>query len=107
MREIGGVLPVLAVPFDSKGNVDFDSIPRLVEHCIASKAHGIVIFGLASELYKLNDSERIEILKMVLTAANSRIPVIVGTEHSGTQVGSLGLIGLKRPGEMIQGRRES
>jgi 4-hydroxy-tetrahydrodipicolinate synthase len=85
MHEISGVLPVLAVPFDAHGNVDFESIPRLVEHCITSKADGVVIFGLASELYKLNDSERIEILKVVLATANSRIPVIVGTEHSGTQ----------------------
>lgn len=85
MSNIGGVLPVLTVPFMSDGSVDLDSIPRLVEHCVASKAHGVVIFGLASELYKLNDSERIEILKIVLTAANKRIPVIVGTEHSGTR----------------------
>jgi 4-hydroxy-tetrahydrodipicolinate synthase len=85
MHEIGGVLPVLAVPFHHDGTIDLDSIPRLIEHCISSKANGVVIFGLASELYKLNDSERIQILKEVISAVNSRIPVIVGTEHSGTQ----------------------
>ena len=52
MRDIGGVLPVLAVPFRDDGSVDLDSIPRLVEHCIRSKSSGVVIFGLASELYK-------------------------------------------------------
>lgn len=85
MRDVGGALPVLAVPFNSDGSVDLDSIPRLVEHCITNKANGVVIFGLASELYKLSDSERIEILKKVLESVNSRIPVIVGTEHSGTR----------------------
>ena len=85
MNDIGGVLPVLAVPFRNDGSVDLESIPKLIEHCISSKANGLVIFGLASELYKLNDSERIQILKEVLSAVNSRIPVIVGTEHSGTQ----------------------
>jgi 4-hydroxy-tetrahydrodipicolinate synthase len=85
MHEIGGVLPVLAVPFHNDGTIDLDSIPRLIEYCISSKANGVVIFGLASELYKLNDSERIQILKEVISAVNSRIPVIVGTEHSGTQ----------------------
>jgi len=84
MREIGGVLPVLAVPFKIDGSVDVDSIPRLVEHCISNRANGVVIFGLASELYKLSDSERVEILKKVISSVNSRIPVIVGTEHSGT-----------------------
>ena len=84
MREIGGVLPVLAVPFNKDGSLDLESIPRLVEHCINSKANGVVIFGLASELYKLNDSERIQILQKVISSVNSRVPVIVGTEHSGT-----------------------
>jgi 4-hydroxy-tetrahydrodipicolinate synthase len=85
MREIGGVLPVLTVPFSSDGSIDLDSIPRLIEHCITSKADGVVIFGLASELYKLNDSERLVILKKVIDSVNSRVPVVVGTEHSGTQ----------------------
>jgi 4-hydroxy-tetrahydrodipicolinate synthase len=85
MREIGGVLPVLTVPFNNDGGIDLDSIPRLIEHCITRKADGVVIFGLASELYKLNDSERLVILKKVIDSVNSRVPVIVGTEHSGTQ----------------------
>ena len=84
MNEISGVLPVLAVPFNRDGSLDLDSIPKLVEHCISNKANGVVIFGLASELYKLNDSERIQILEKVISSVNSRVPVIVGTEHSGT-----------------------
>ena len=84
MNEISGVLPVLAVPFNKDGSLDLESIPRLVEHCINNKANGVVIFGLASELYKLNDSERIQILQKVISSVNSRVPVIVGTEHSGT-----------------------
>ncbi len=84
MNEISGVLPVLAVPFNRDGSLDLDSIPKLVEHCINNKATGVVIFGLASELYKLNDSERIQILEKVISSVNSRVPVIVGTEHSGT-----------------------
>ena len=84
MNEISGVLPVLAVPFNRDGSLDLDSIPKLVEHCINNKANGVVIFGLASELYKLNDSERIQILEKVISSVNSRVPVIVGTEHSGT-----------------------
>ncbi|MDA0259833.1 MAG: dihydrodipicolinate synthase family protein [Actinobacteria bacterium] len=84
MNEISGVLPVLAVPFNKDGSLDLDSIPKLVEHCINNKANGVVIFGLASELYKINDSERIQILEKVISSVNSRVPVIVGTEHSGT-----------------------
>ena len=83
MNEISGVLPVLAVPFNRDGSLDLDSIPKLVEHCISNKANGVVIFGLASELYKLNDSERIQILEKVISSVNSRVPVIVGTPMAG------------------------
>lgn len=85
MREISGVLPVMAVPFNSDGGVDLESVSRLVEHCITNRADGVVIFGLASELYKLNDQERLDILQEVIAAVDSRLPVIVGTEHSGTR----------------------
>ncbi len=84
MNKISGVFPVLAVPFNNNGSLDLDSIPKLVELCINNKVDGVVIFGLASELYKLNDSERIQILEKVISSVNSRVPVIVGTEHSGT-----------------------
>ncbi|MBM3691606.1 MAG: dihydrodipicolinate synthase family protein [Actinobacteria bacterium] len=84
MNKISGVLPVLAVPFNNDGSLDLDSIPKLTELCINNKADGVVIFGLASELYKLTDNERIQILEKVISSINSRVPVIVGTEHSGT-----------------------
>ena len=65
MTEIVGVLPVLVVPFKKDATIDFESIPRLVEHCLSNEIQGLVIFGLASELYKLTDYERVEILKKV------------------------------------------
>ena len=98
MNEISGVLPVLAVPFNKDGSLDLDSIPKLVEHCISNKANGVVIFGLASELYKLNDSERIQILEKVISSVNSRVPVIVGTEHSGTLAAVARSIGAEKLG---------
>ena len=70
MTEIGGVLPVLVVPFKKDATIDFESIPRLVEHCLSNEIQGLVIFGLASELYKLTDSERVEILKMLYRKAD-------------------------------------
>jgi 4-hydroxy-tetrahydrodipicolinate synthase len=98
MNKISGVLPVLAVPFNKDGSLDLYSIPKLVEHCISNKANGVVIFGLASELYKLNDSERIQILEKVISSVNSRVPVIVGTEHSGTLAAVARSIGAEKLG---------
>lgn len=84
MLEIKGVMPVLAVPFHDDGTIDFQSIPKLVNYCVSQQVDALVIFGLASELYTLNDLEREQILHEVVIAVKSRVPIIVGTEHSGT-----------------------
>jgi 2-keto-3-deoxy-L-arabinonate dehydratase len=80
---LSGVLPVLGLPFDNTGALDLHSLERVVHQCIESKVSGVVCFGLASELYKISDSERVQILRVVMETADRQIPVIVGTEHSG------------------------
>lgn len=81
--KIAGVLPVLGLPFEESGALDLNSLERVVRHCVDGNADGVVCFGLASELYKISDSERSQILRVVMESANGEIPVIVGTEHSG------------------------
>jgi 4-hydroxy-tetrahydrodipicolinate synthase len=80
-----GIFPVLAMPFDEKGWFDEESMRRLVEFQIRSGVHGVVIFGLASEVYKLTDDERKTILRVVVDQVRGRIPIIAGAEHTGTE----------------------
>ncbi len=79
-----GVLSVLCTPFHDDGRVDLQSVRRHVEHSISSGADGVVVFGLAGEIYKLTDAEREMILVAAVEAA-SGIPVIAGSEHSGIE----------------------
>lgn len=83
---ISGCLPVLATPFDSTGEVDRDGLGRIIELNIEAGCDGLTCFGLASELYKLDDSDRLTILGTVISATDDRVPVIVGCEHSGSLV---------------------
>ncbi len=78
-----GVYPVIATPFDADGSIDVPSLRRLVEYLIASGVDGMVVFGLASELYKLTDDDRRMVLGTVIDAAADRVPVVAGTEHTG------------------------
>jgi len=80
-----GIFPVLAVPFDEKGRLDEGSLRRLVEFQIQCGVHGMVIFGLASEVYKLSEEERKTILRIVVDQVRGRVPVIAGAEHTGTE----------------------
>lgn len=78
-----GIYPVLGLPFDDQGVVDTDSLRRELDFVLAQGVDGVVIFGLASEVYKLTDQERIEITDVVVRHVNGAVPVIAGTEHSG------------------------
>ena len=57
-RELRGVYPILATPFDEEGRLDLTSQARLVNYLIDQGAHGLGLFGNASEGYALTGEER-------------------------------------------------
>lgn len=81
-----GVYPVLATPFAEDGALDLLGLRRVVDLQLASGVAGVVCFGLASEVYKLDDRERHLILETVVDQVEGRVEVIAGAEHTGTEV---------------------
>src|SRR5271170_2780167 len=79
-----GVFPILATTFFDDGSLDIASQVSLVHHLIAQGAHGLGLFGNASEGYALSDAERVILLKLVRETA--KVPLIVSTGHSGTDL---------------------
>lgn len=78
-----GILPVLATPFRADGSVDETSFTRQVDFCIQANASGLVMFGLASEYYKLSGAERDRLAMLTVEAAAGRVPVILSvTPHA-------------------------
>lgn len=80
-----GVYSVLATPFTDAGALDVEGLRRVVDHQIASGVAGVVCFGLASEVYKLDDAERTVILDAVVDQVAGRVEVVAGAEHTGTE----------------------
>ena len=81
---MSGVFPILSTPFDSKDNIVFNDVEAEVEYAIDSGVSGVAI-ALASEVYKLTDSERNEYLKKVVNCANNRIKVCMNTTAESTK----------------------
>jgi 4-hydroxy-tetrahydrodipicolinate synthase len=79
-----GVFPILATTFHDDGSLDLESQANLVRHLIDQGAHGLGLFGNASEGYALSDAERMTLLKLVREIA--KVPLIVSTGHSGTDL---------------------
>jgi 4-hydroxy-tetrahydrodipicolinate synthase len=68
-----GLYPILQTPFDANGEVDYDSLRRLVDHVRAEGVEGIVFPGFVSEWWRLTDAE---ILECALAVGESFIGVI-------------------------------
>ncbi len=73
-----GVFVIAPTPFNEDGEVDFDSIDRLVDGCIAAGVAGITILGIMGEAAKLLPDESEAITRHFLARVGGRVPVVVG-----------------------------
>ena len=73
-----GVVPPVATPFTEDGAIDHASLERLVEYLIGAGVKGLFALGSTGETAYLTDTQRVEILKTVSSAAAGRVPVIAG-----------------------------
>jgi len=84
-KEISGIVPIVAATFTDSGVVDEDSFQSLVRHLITTGASGLTLFGLATEFYKLPDSDR-AVMQKILLAETQRSGTVAGiisiTDHS-------------------------
>ena len=79
-----GVFPIVVTPFQNDGAVDYGSLDRLIEYLLEQGAHGLGLFGNASEGYTLLGDERVEMLKRIVRRVNRRVPLVVSSGHTGT-----------------------
>lgn len=79
-----GVFPILATPFEDDESPDLESFGRLVRFIAGLGVDGITILGVLGEANRLLDREREELIRTAIAAAG-KLPVIVGTSHSGSR----------------------
>ena len=81
--ELRGCYPILATPFAPDGEIDGESVVRLIRHLWEVGLPGFTMFGLASEFYKLNDADREFLIGHAFEARSPGQTVIVSvTAHS-------------------------
>ena len=73
-----GIVPVLNTPFTADDKIDLNAIRRNTELSIKAGVAGLLVPAMASEVYKLNPTERLSIVQAVIEKVNGRIPVIGG-----------------------------
>ena len=79
-----GSIVALVTPFNADGEVDFDSLKKLVEHHVAAGSDGLVAVGTTGESSTLTIEEHVKVVNKVVEFADGRIPVIAGTGANAT-----------------------
>jgi 4-hydroxy-tetrahydrodipicolinate synthase len=81
--QFGGVFSVLPTPFNPSGDVDQDSLRRVIDLFLADGVNGFTALGVTSEVARLTEAERDLVLGTVLAHVNGRAPVVAGTTADG------------------------
>ncbi|TLV01553.1 dihydrodipicolinate synthase family protein [Dyadobacter luticola] len=69
-------VPVMITPFDTSLKIDYDKLSRVIDFYLAAGAKGFFANCLSSEMYFLNDQERIDLTKYVVKYVNGKVPVV-------------------------------
>jgi 2-keto-3-deoxy-L-arabinonate dehydratase len=86
MTQLEGVYPILLTAFHDDGSLDLASQQRLIHFLLEQGAHGLGLFGNASEGYALSGEERRQLLELVVHEVNGRVPLVASSGHTGTDV---------------------
>ena len=82
--EIKGLGVAMITPFDKMGNIDFDKIPKIIDNIVSGSANYIVILGTTAETSLLTTEEKNQLIKIIIEANNSRLPLVIGIGGNNT-----------------------
>ena len=80
-----GVFSVLPTPFKGGGEVDHESLKRVVELIVKAGVKGVTAIGVTGEVARLADKERGAIVDTVVRQIDGRAQVIVGASADGVR----------------------
>lgn len=80
-----GVYSVLPTPFRGGGELDLDSLRRVVDLIVGAGVNGVTALGVTGEVSRLTERERHQVVETVVQQVNGRVKVIVGTSADGVR----------------------
>ena len=86
MKALHGVCTITLPPFTNDGEVNLEGIGSLTDYYLDSGVHGLTILGIMGEAHKLSYAERSAVMERYISAANGRVPVIVGCSAMATKI---------------------
>ena len=81
-----GMMPIMVTAITKSGELDEVSQRRHVQYCLKCGAVAIGHFGFASEAFKISDTDRRRLIKMIVDEVSGRVPVFIGVTGSSTSI---------------------
>lgn len=75
----------LITPFKKDESVDYDALARLVEYQLQNGTDYLVMLGTTAETPTLTEVEKKQIIELVVSKVNGKIPVILGEGGNNTR----------------------
>jgi len=81
--KLEGVFSVLPTPFQENGDLDLESLKRVIDLFIGAGVKGLTALGVTSEVARMNDRERLQVLETVVKHVDGRVAVVAGATADG------------------------
>ncbi|MEZ7601773.1 4-hydroxy-tetrahydrodipicolinate synthase [Streptococcus sp. 27098_8_91] len=79
------IITAFITPFHEDGSINFDAIPKLIEHLLAHHTDGILLAGTTAESPTLTHDEELQLFAAVQKVVNGRVPLIAGVGTNDTR----------------------
>ena len=73
-----GMGVALITPFKEDESVDYEALARLVDYQLQNGTDYLVVLGTTAETPTLTEEEKKDIINLVVTKVNGRIPIVLG-----------------------------
>jgi 2-keto-3-deoxy-L-arabinonate dehydratase len=80
-----GCIPILVTPFADDGSLDLGSLEREIDWVLAEGASGVACVAIASEGYKLTESERDAVIAASVRRVDGCVPVVASADGPGEE----------------------
>src|SRR3954453_6203045 len=78
-----GCIPILVTPFADDGSLDLESLEREIDWVLAEGASGVACVAIASEGYKLTETERDAVIATAVRRVAGQVPVVASADGPG------------------------
>ena len=88
-----GVWPTMITPFTDDNKVDFSAVEKITQWFVNAGANGIFAVCQSSEMFYLDDQEKIDLARAVVNSACGKIPIFASGHTSDNTAKAVDVLG--------------